>query len=224
MSKSKNNFCPDCELSKSHHFQTWLDELLNCFLLRRPLSQKTEQKINKIIEKIFLTLKLVSVKENFPLTDLELRTACFIQEAQKKGIKFKALYGPFGFTGHLIAQKDNKIIRLDKLPIADFKNRISSHRVENKTWTKKYLKKGKFPIPAGKDFWFWQKKAALRYALKKIGYPLVVKPRSGSVAQHVTTNIQNLEQLEAAISHAVEYSPVFIIEKFTCKCELKFVY
>lgn len=86
--------------------------------------------------------------------------------------------------------------------------------VDDKEKTKSYLRKGNFPIAEGKSFWFWQKKKAADFGIKKLGFPLVVKPRSGSVSRHVTTNIEDAGKLKRAIDNAVIYSPAFIVEKF----------
>ena len=100
------------------------------------------------------------------------------------------------------------------MPIADFISKYDTRLVDDKEKTKSHLQKGNFPVAEGKSFWFWQKKKAIEFGTKKLGYPLVVKPRSGSVSRHVTTNIQNSEKLKIAIDKAVIYSPAFIIEKF----------
>ena len=42
----------------------------------------------------------------------------------------------------------------------------------------------------------------------------MVKPRNGSVSRHVTTDIQNLDELKQAINFAIEYAPTFMIEKY----------
>ena len=91
------------------------------------------------------------MRDDFLFSEIQIRSACFIDEAQKRGVKLRAL--KFG------------------------KNNLS--------------------------------------------FPLVVKPRCGSVARYVTTNIRNKEELLKAIRKAIIYSPAFIIEKFI---ENSFVY
>ena len=65
------------------------------------------------------------------------------------------------------------------------------------------------------------KKEALKYGADILEFPVVVKPKSGSVSRHVTTNIKSKEELSQAISKALIYSPAFIVEKFV---EDSFVY
>jgi cyanophycin synthetase len=52
------------------------------------------------------------------------------------------------------------------------------------------------------------------YGVGTLGFPLVVKPRGGSVARHVTTNIETAKDLRHAIEKAITYSPAYIIERF----------
>jgi len=81
-------------------------------------------------------------------------------------------------------------------------------------------KKSSFPIADGKSFWFWQNNRALKFGSEKLGFPLVVKPRGGSVARHVTTNIRSRDELLKAINKAVVYSPAFIVERFVENSDL----
>ncbi|MFW6283754.1 MAG: hypothetical protein ACOC1P_06950, partial [Minisyncoccales bacterium] len=65
----------------------------------------------------------------------------------------------------------------------------------------------------GKQFWFFQKRKAIKYA-KKLGFPLVVKPNFSSLAKGVTTNIKTKAKLKKAINEALIYSPLFLIEEY----------
>lgn len=48
----------------------------------------------------------------------------------------------------------------------------------------------------------------------KLCFPLVVKPRCGSLSHHVTTNIQTAEELQNAIAIVKEYTNNYIVEKY----------
>ena len=74
--------------------------------------------------------------------------------------------------------------------------------------------KGRLPDRRRKIFWFWQKAWAIEYGSGELGFPLVVKPRGGSVARHVTTNIRSEEALRKAVDKAIAYSPAFVVERF----------
>ncbi len=206
-------FCNDCGLSSTHHIQTWLDEVSGR-LPELSLPKKLDSVFDFLLEKVFSFVGLMKMRDDFSLPEIQMRSACFIEEARKRGVKFEAGKGPFGYTGHFCADVDGKKIRFDGLPTADFANGKNSSFVSCKERTKINLKKGNFPIAEGESFWFWQKKSAMEYGMNTLGFPLVVKPRSGSVARHVTTNIENKKDLETAIRNAVAYSPAYLIERF----------
>jgi len=213
--KSKK-YCKECDISSIYHIKTWLDEIVNLSpsLPKNFLFEKLGRLIDVSVEKFFIFLRLSSMRKGFTPTDIQLRSTCFIEEAKKRGVKFEAFHGPFGYTGRFQAKYKEKIYRYEGLPIADFAGKYGSSLTDNKGQTKRHLKKGNFPIANGKIFWFWQKNKAIEFGINKIGFPLVVKPRSGSVSRHVTTDIQDIEKLKYAINKAIIYSPVFIVEKF----------
>ena len=204
-------------MPSTHHIYTWVEELVDYLFLSPVLNflpKKLEVLLDILVEKFFVLFRLVSPRDDFTTSDIPPRTACFINEARKHGIKFKVLRGPFGYTNHFQMQTRKKIFHFEGLPRAEFLSKDRSHIVSDKETTKQHLKKGNFPIAPGKSFWFFQKKKAYRYGANQLGFPLVVKPRGGSVSRHVTTNIESIEQLKYAIKKSIIYSPAFIIEKF----------
>ncbi len=206
-------FCNDCGLSSTHHIQTWLDEFSGQ-LPELSLPKKVDSVLDFWLEKAFSIVGLIKMRDDFVFTDVQARSACFVEEARKREVKFKAGRGPFGYTGHFCAYVAGKEIRFSGLPTADFVNGRSASFVSCKEKTKIHLEKGNFPIAEGRSFWFWQKKSAMEYGANSLGFPLVVKPRSGSVARHVTTNIENEKDLGLAIENAVAYSPAYLVERF----------
>lgn len=161
------------------------------------------------------------MRDNFSFSEIPMRTSCFIAEARKRGLKFKAARGPFGYTNHFWAEINGKRFRFEGLPTAQHINKYDLSIIDSKEKVKILLKKGNFPIAKGKSFWFWQKEKALKFGSEELGFPLVVKPRSGSFAHHVTTNIRSKEELKKAIDKAVIYSPAFLVERYI---ETPFVY
>ena len=210
----KKNFCEDCEKPSVYHLQTWVEELLSQLFPPLFLPKKLSFFFSLFLEKLFIFSRLFSITDSFNYSDIQLRSACFMKEAKKRGLKFKVLSGPFGYTNCFQAEINKKIFRFEGLPIASFANKREAQFVDNKEWVKRSLQKGSFPVVNGKAFWFWQKKQAVMFGINKLGFPLVIKPRSGSASRHVTTNIQNVKQLKSAINKAIAYSPIFIIESF----------
>lgn len=201
-------------MSSAYHIQTWLNEFTNRFLPRITLPRKLELFFDVLLEKFFTFSGLAELRDDFTVHDIQLRSACLIEELRKRGVTIQALRGPLGYTNHFRLEIDGKVIRFESLPIADFVSKYDTRLVDDKEKTKLHLRKGNFQIAEGKSFWFWQKEKAVQFGLKELGFPLVVKPRGGSVGRHVTTNIQDSEKLKRAVNKAVIYSPAFIVERF----------
>lgn len=214
---NKKNYCPDCELPKSSHIQNWLNEIIDGLLITHSsssLSREREARIDIIIEKLFFLFRLAKLEHDFPRDKIQLRSSLFISEARKHGWEFKVIRGRFGYTNHFQMSREGKTIRFDGLPLAEFANTRPSAVIDDKEQGKKLLQQGGFPVATGRSFRFWQINKALDFGEKQIGFPLVVKPRHGSVSRHVTTDIRTRGELAAAIRHAIHYAPSFIIEKF----------
>lgn len=207
------NVCASCGMSSSYHIEVWVNELVERLFPVFPVPRVFEVWCAIFLEKFFLFFRCVSVQKRFRLSDIQLRTACFIEAAQKRGASFSIIRGPQGHTSHFFAHVNGKTIRFEGLPTAEFKSSRGIDLVNCKERTKKYLKEGGFPIVQGQSFWFWQKKQARAYA-HTLGYPLVVKPEGGSISRHVTTDIRTDEALLRAIESSCRYSPVFLLERF----------
>ena len=214
-------YCKDCSLSVAHHIQTWGDEIISTLIPRLKFSKKFESFFDLFLEKTFSLVGLIKMKDDFLFSEIQMRSACFIHEARKRGVKFQAAKGPAGYTNHFCAEINGRRIRFKSLPVANHISKYDVSFIGCKERTKNHPRKGAFPVTEGKSFWFWRKNRALKFGCNELGFPLVVKPRGGSVARHVTTNIRSNEELKRAIDKAIIYSPAFIIEKFI---ENAFVY
>lgn len=214
-------YCKDCNLPNTHHIETWIDEITSTLAPELRLSKRLESFFDVLLEKTFSLTGLIKMRDDFLLSEIQMRSACFIKEARKQGVKFQAARGPFGYTNHFCAEIGDRKIRFTGLPSAGHISKYILSFVDCKEKTKNHLKKGGFPIAEGKSFYFWQKSRAVKYGVNKLGFPLVVKPRSGSVSRHVTIKIKNKEELQRAINKAIIYSPAFIVERFI---ENSFVY
>jgi len=217
----KKYYCSDCEKNSLYHLNTWSDEIIESFLPKLHFLKNFNSWFDLIFEKIFSSLGLIKMEDDFSLSRISSTSACFIAEGKIQGIKFKAAKGPFGYTGHFYAELNNKKFRFERLPLAEHKSKYDTSFTDCKKRTRLHLKKGNFPFVAGKSFWFWQKNKAYKFGINNLKFPLVVKPRNGSVSRHVTTNIKNEKELLKAINKSLHYSPVFIVEKYI---ENSFVY
>jgi D-alanine-D-alanine ligase-like ATP-grasp enzyme len=214
MSKATKDTCPDCHAPRTDHILSWLDEIFLLLIPKFPIPKKLENVLDKLFEKFFIFSKLVRLKTNFDYSLIQPRSVCFIKEAKKFGIEFKAFQGPYGYTDLFLAKANGKSYSFEGLPLGNSKSSFKSRKIDDKKFIKQQLKQGKFPVAPGKSFWFWQKKQALNFGQHKIGFPLTVKPRNGSVCRHVTNEISSSKQLDEAIKHAIRFAPTFIVEKF----------
>ncbi len=214
-------YCKDCGLPATHHIQTWLDEIMSTLMPRLKLPRRLESFFDALLEKTFSIVGLIKMKDDFLSSEIQMRSACFIKEARKRAVKFQAMKGPVGYTNHFCAKIGGKKIRFESLPVANHVSKYDISFVDCKERTKNHLKRGGFPIAEGKSFWLWQRSQALKYGINELGFPLVVKPRGGSVARHVTTNIKSKGELQKGIDKTIIYSPAFIVERFV---ENSFVY
>lgn len=222
MAADGTNYCKDCGLTSWHHAETWLDaftSFLSSTKFLGWLPASAEAYLGLLLEKFFLWCGIASFRDDFTPADIPLKSACFIEETRKKGLHCRALRGPFGYTNHFVMElPTGKRLRFDGLPTAEPSGRGGASRVDDKQYVKETLQKENFPVAPGKSFWIWEKKKAVRYGVEKVGFPLVVKPRWGSVARHVTTRIADAASLGLAIRHSCVYSPAFVVERFLSDC------
>lgn len=100
------------------------------------------------------------------------------------------------------------------LPRAEQRETRVSKIIDDKSKVKDILLADGLPAVNGRAFSWRQKNQAIRWSSANLNFPLVVKPRFGSMSQHITMNIQDAQSLKSAIDTAVRYSPFFIVENF----------
>lgn len=206
--------CPDCNTPRSQHVETWIDGLFSSLpQIRFSAVDRFTDWFFLVVERLVIAVGIARWDENFSLHDIQLRSACFVEEARKRNIPVAVLKSRFGVTGHFRITVNGKTFRFDGLPLGK-QSGTKNEDINDKEKAKKILRHGNFPIAEGKTFWWWQKNSAKRYVEQTLHFPVVVKPRNGYLCRHITTHIANEEQLRAAIHHALEYSPSFCVERF----------
>lgn len=85
---------------------------------------------------------------------------------------------------------------------------------QNKENTKTILQEGNIPVPQGEQFNISEENEILKFA-EKIGYPLVIKPVSGSMGRGVFINLTNETELMDILTHYKNNLPYkkIIVEK-----------
>ncbi len=147
--------------------------------------------------------KLREIREN---TRLGPSTGCIVEEAAKRGIPYirlnKQSLVQLGYGIH------QKRIRAT---IASTTSNIAVDIACDKEETKMLLEAAEIPVPRGTVV---RTAEGLHDAIRKFGYPLVIKPIDGNHGKGNTTNIMNEEQALKAFEAAKHYSRSVIVEKF----------
>ena len=214
MADGKN--CHDCTPYKPDHIQNWITELVET-LVHPPfefLFPKTTYRFDKTIDDVLIKLGLFSLEKNFNIDGIYPATAAFIKTAQRAGLEFQPIKSFARYTGYFRMKIGNKFFDFEKLPRAENSaaNKLA-HKVDDKWIVKQILQRNGLPVAPGKSFWWFQKNKALKWA-RSFGYPLIVKPRRGSLSKHVYYDIKNENDLVSALNGVIRYSPVFLIERF----------
>ena len=81
----------------------------------------------------------------------------------------------------------------------------------NKEETKRMLDMASIPVAKG-DICYDEED--LEITIKKIGFPIVIKPLDGNHGKGASINVTNIEDAKAGLEHAKKYSRRVIVEKF----------
>ncbi len=143
------------------------------------------------------------IREN---TRLGPSTGCIVEEAAKRNIPFIRLNRQsLVQLGYGVNQK-----RI-RATIASTTSNIAVEIACDKEETKLLLEAAEIPVPRGMVI---RTEAGLEDAVKKYGYPLVIKPIDGNHGKGNTTNINDWEQATKALAAAKIYSRSVIVERF----------
>lgn len=81
----------------------------------------------------------------------------------------------------------------------------------NKELTKKMLEDAAIPVPSGS---LVVDEEGLDYAIRKIGYPIVIKPLDGNHGKGASINVNDYETAVIGLEYAQKYSKKVIVEKY----------
>lgn len=202
--------CNDCGPLPKDHRAMWTEDLMGA--LMPALGRNWFPWADSLIDRLFLAAKLVTLDPNPPRDKISLRTTVFWDEAEKEGIKLWAVKTPYCYNNTFFMEVNGKRWSFEGLPLAGHALK-NTHDIDDKWAVKKVLKEAGLPIAEGRAFWWFAWEEALAYG-EKLGFPVIVKPRNGSMSQHITPNIQTREKLIEGIRRANDYSPRFIVERF----------
>ncbi|MBI4088936.1 hypothetical protein HY415_02465 [Candidatus Kaiserbacteria bacterium] len=171
---------------------------------------------NFIGDSIFGTLLTLGILREAEADDFDdglyNRSLVVAREARRRGIKVKAIkfFGVKGTNNFSIEWAGTKSF-FEGLPHLTI-GYTSAVDFDDKGVFKKLLIENNLPHARGGTFKDYE--SALRYVRMSIGFPVVVKPRSGSLSKHTSCNVRNEDELREAIAIVKIISTEFIVEEF----------
>jgi D-alanine-D-alanine ligase-like ATP-grasp enzyme len=143
-------------------------------------------------------------------THIHQRTRVVADEAARRGMEVKVYtIGNAATNFFLLKGHGEKPLLFEGLPGIDPTKTKTT--IDDKELVRGVMQEIGAPTPEGASFYSREK--ALAYGAS-IGWPLVVKPRFGSLSAHTTVNIQDAEELDRAIRVAQQISLPFIVERY----------
>lgn len=211
--------CSDCDPLKhdarhvSDRVSNFIDSSLG--LMFRPLKKLA---LFKVVETEFTPFFLRAlvlahiVKEVAVTPEIERqiynRTLVVFHEARIQGLVMKIFMCGRKCTKFFSLECNGKKILFDELPTVSLRG--DDVPFSDKYTFKQELKKYNFPVPDGVSCSTY--KEALG-AVKRIGYPVVIKPRCGSLSKHTTCNILTENDLRKAVESAKIIAREFVVER-----------
>lgn len=204
------SYCVHCwpTKTKSHllnHLDYYHDKLLKPFLPQKRHSNFW----GKFLE-VLAKLKLVEFVDQPDQSKLFNRSLIFFEEAKKRGFTIQAVKAFGKYDNSFKVLTKGKFVFYEGTPL-NVIGKNSKIDLDNKIEVKKILQKRGLPVADGGLFTTYEKAAAFA---SSVGFPLIVKPNTGSLSHHVSGRIDDLKALELAIKIVQQYRPDFIVERF----------
>src|SRR3989344_3773976 len=216
--------CKDCEPAQEIHSVAYISVVLGWiddpfFDLMDKLFKNTAEAIsNKVSIPFFklMTFLRLGYFTDKPNEKDTLRTKCFWEEADRRGIKMHEFHlGPIqdSFVAeHKGPAKDGvkKTILFDGLPRPGIEESPALKWMDNKgIMKKKFLKEG-LPVARGGVAATRRKAFKIFNDLKK---PVITKPNLGSRSRHTLIHIDTPEKLVYGFKKAKKLSPLVVVEE-----------
>lgn len=213
-------YCPHCApLKRTSHFDSHFEyaiELLTMILIAPwNLLGLTQDKLDEIVGFLALFFTKLSVyvgithaEKDFPEIKLRNRCLIFLHEAKKRCLDIRRLKIINRYTNEFVLTYNGRRYYYEEVPLLIF---ASEKEFDTKNKSKKFFTAHTIPIAEGSRF--FQSKTAIEYGMK-LGFPLVVKPNTGSLSVHATYPISSRNELVEAVRIAQQYRPDIIVERF----------
>lgn len=186
---------------------------LEHFFERFPqLHRALKKNLVRAVFEILLAIRfLIEVEAEDSDEELHNRSLVVIREARQRGIPIKVIKNIFGkSTNHFTIQLNGTKKIFECFPHLTLDS-SSSVAFDDKGKFKALLREEGLPFARGAVFQEYV--SAARYVQSTIGFPVVVKPKSGSLSKHTTCNIRNERELQEAVSIVKIISKEFVVEE-----------
>lgn len=226
MSNAAETSCPHCDptvVGKDHipekigmhliaPMMRTLDPLMTLLSMFPRTKSMTEQALFIPTFRLALAIKLAR-EEAVQDTQAEIynRTLVVAQEAKNRGLRINVVKVLGLTTHHFSIETPGGKRYFERLPLP-FSGAVLPIDVDDKSQLKDLLLAHHLPTPKGEVF--RDVDTALEYVRAHIGFPVVVKPRSGSLSKHVSSPVRNPQELSIAIAIARMITREFIVEEY----------
>ncbi len=210
-------YCKDCEPAQENHFVAYLSVVLDyisqpLFNIMELLFKSTAEAISSRVSIPFMQLMVFLGFAHFserPDSKDTLRTKCFWEEAERRGIKMREFKMGL-IKDSFIAEYKGKRISFDGLPRGEEGESGAIDWMDNKGIMKiKFLKED---LPVARGGVAFTKKKALKI-FNEITKPVITKPNLGSRSRHTLIHIDTPEKLIYGFEKAKKLSPLVVIEE-----------
>src|SRR6056297_3568777 len=187
----QEKYCEHCwPTERRYHLRPHLNYFLGVLRQKTPnlrisYLSKPANRLWLLLLKLLSFFKIVKFESKPDPSQLRNRSLIFWKEARRRDIEveqIKVLDKPTNF----FRLNQNKFY--EAIPLTVEQNQIN---LDDKFKVKRIQEEKEIPVPKGRCF--LSSKKALSYA-EKLSYPLVVKPRFGSLSEHANWNIPNEKQ------------------------------
>lgn len=207
--------CPDCPPTRqlNHRHERLFDALLDWSRVVEIFPARVMKPMERAALALFFfvvrgigLLREGDIKEN---DHMQQKTRLVVTEAHRRGYGITRYYAWQRPTNFFVLRAGAKVVPFEGLP--GLHPAMTFPEIDDKEEAKSLLRRLGAPFARGGAF--FRLAPAVVFA-RTLGYPLVVKPRQGSLSAHTTVNIQNEEELRRAIRVAQALRPRFIVEEF----------
>lgn len=213
----KNKYCKYCWPTKRRtHFFLHLDYYCNKLTyFFKPIDWflKRIGKDHSFFWMTFLEIlsifKIVKFVPDPDQSKLFNRSLIFFKEAKKRNLQIEAVRFLGKYINEFRFTHQGKKYYYSEIPLTLFEDLES--KMDDKYFFKKILEKNNLPSARGRVF--TKQNKAIEYGVD-IGFPLVVKPRNGSLSHHACYPIKSKQKLIEAVKIANQYKPAFIVERY----------